>query len=270
MNKTFRLVPKHLNQGAQNDQAQSMQSEQHPLLFINRFSNESIKGCHGPSRTAVSVHVQRTIRRQKKQDSLTRLRSREVSKGFLKHQLAIIDDEAVSGPLLRTPSPLIHYSRQAPSASNDKTLLSDSRRDQCDLQSERATSSRVQTISHIITPEPSTAAFDNKTSLPQPQSMSAMVALEFCKSSPALVGVGLPGDSEPSTTDLDLTRQTNILLDSFGRLSTTSFPDSFSSCRTRAMGRPESSEESGAIPGSHGRRCRQPSGANNLSSLPSR
>ena len=183
------MTPVHSDKDEQSKETQGMQAEETPLLFINRCSKEPIGRCQGPSRTAVSVHVQRTIRKKKQHDAMMRLKSREFSKGLFKYRIAKTD---VDGDVASPHQSSIHtddYPFQRPSWSEATMLQSTPEHNletQFNIYRQVGSSNQIWT-SQFVTVETSAPFSDTVIPLSPSQSRSAEIALRFCESVPCLM-----------------------------------------------------------------------------------
>lgn len=181
------------DQDVQSKATQDLHAVENPLLFINRYSKEPIDKRHGPNRTAVSVHVQRTIRKQKQHDAIMRLKSREFSKGLLKYRIAGIDVGKDFSRLHQGSTCPSHHSTQIPSRSDITKLQSAPEHNlvaQFDLQRYIGNSNPTG-ISQLVTFDTVAPLSDTLIRLPNLQWRSAEVAFAFCESASRLVTVNI-------------------------------------------------------------------------------
>jgi len=187
------MTPVLSDQDEQSKEGQGAQAEENSLLFINRCSEDPISRYHGPNRKAVSVHVQRTIRKKKQHNAMVRLKSREFSKGLLKYRIAKMDaDTDVASPH-QTSTCLNHYPMQIPSrpdATKLQSVLEHNLEAQFDLQPQARNSNQTRTT-QLVTVETPAPFPDTVIPLPQSQSRSAGIALAFCESVPHPMSVNL-------------------------------------------------------------------------------
>lgn len=181
------------DQNEQSKENQGTQVEENPLLFINRYSKEPFSRHHGPTRTAVNVHVQRTIRKKKQHDAMMRLKSSEFSKRLLKHGIAEMDPDRDVASLHQNSTYLNHHPIQTPSRSDDTKLQSAPEHileAQFDRQRQAGNSNQIRT-SQLVTVEIPAPFPDTLIPLPHSKSRSVEIALAFCKSVPRRVAVNL-------------------------------------------------------------------------------